>query len=231
MIKLTWKDSAVRLSEMMEPAADTNWGRVTSIVPPGYNRYLRIFNAASHNDADATPIKWSEVAAKFGKSLAADMQWNRDMSPGGEATLGFGEPWVGAPDATLLQALGEILLRHEPEVGDWNLSTSWIYGDVPSAPEGSVVTFPTGYEMLTYKGNVRDEAGGFLLPYLNAGRDTPGRLPMYLWPESMEWVIGQALYGRSSYLACSHEVAAEVLADPRLDAIEVNSWDVAEHED
>lgn len=44
-------------------------------------------------------------------------------------------------------------------------------------------------------------------------------------------MLGQALYGRSVYLACNTAVAEEVLAMPGIEAIEVNLSDEAEYEE
>ena len=54
---------------------------------------------------------------------------------------------------------------------------------------------------------------------------------MYWWPEGSEWVLGQALYGRSVYLACSDEIAEEILATSGIEAIEVSLFDEAEYEE
>lgn len=54
------------------------------------------------------------------------------------------------------------------------------------------------------------------------------RLPLYIWPESLEWVVGQAPYGSSVYVACAQPIGEELLADERLDAIEVQPSDSAE---
>jgi hypothetical protein len=54
---------------------------------------------------------------------------------------------------------------------------------------------------------------------------------MYWWPEGHEWVLGQPLYGRSVYLACSHVIADEVLATSGIEAIEVDLCDEVDHEE
>lgn len=225
MISFTPAESARRLAALLTPASGGVHDPVTTIVPPRHNRYLRIFNPA-WRDAESVPTaRWRDIAEEAGEVLRPDAQWNRDLLTLPGVSARYGDPVLGEPDAALLSALGQILLRREPAPRAWSFATSSVYG-VRGAPADAQVRFPHGGEMVVFGGSVRSVTGDFLLPAL-----TDGRLPMYMWPPDLEWVMGQALYGRSVYLACSFEVAEAVTADPRLEVMDVNSWDVAEHED
>ena len=224
MTRLTGNGCGMQLSDALEPASNDDWGRVTSIVPHGHDRYVRIFNPASLR---GTPVAWSEVASALGITLTAATQWERDIAPAASGR-DYGDPDRGEPDPVMLQALGELLLSHELEERDWQFATSTIYGADLSVPQDSLVTFPSGFEMACYAGAVRDEQGAFVLPLLGAEHFGAARLPMYFWPDTREWVVGQAPYGSSVYVACSQQLAEQLRADMRLDTIDVLPTELAD---
>lgn len=228
---------------------------VAGIVPSGYERYLRLFapvSVSSSNNPDSLELRlpWSLICEQLGIELKPNTLWQRDIVSIDARVADFHEPGFGSPgtEDDLPARLGEILQRHETEDRSWYFAAWTGYG----VAEGDrPVWFPSHHhnalEMSVFE-RWNEAAAPFAIPLVpsSAGSMTPltafghgvptnweppGQLPMYWWPEGNEWVLGQALYGRTMYLACSGAVADEVLATSGIEAIEVALSDEAEYEE
>ena len=229
--------------------------RVSGIVPSGFERYLRIFSPASvssSNEPDALKLflPWSLICEQLGIELKPNTLWQRDIVSVDACIANFDEPGLGISRANddMQERLGKILQRYETEDRSWYFATWAGYGVL----EGDQpVWFPSHYhdslEMSVFE-RWNEKGAPFTRPLVpwSAGSITPltifgheapvdweppAHFPMYWWPAGHDWVLGQALYGRSVYLACSSVIADEVLAAPGLEAIEVSLSDEAEYEE
>lgn len=227
---------------------------VAGLVPSGYDRYLRLLNTikvSSGNEPEGLQFRlpWSLVCEQLGVDLKPNILWQRDIVSVDPRVTDLHEPVLGTHDEYVSQRVGDILQRHETQDRSWYFA-SWVgYG---VADDDQSVWFPSYYhrslEMAVFE-RWNEKTASFALPFIpssaegsapltssgsfNAPRGwrPPDQLPMYWWPEGHDWVLGQALYGRSVYLACNTAVAEEVLAMPGIEAIEVNLSDEAEYEE
>lgn len=243
-----WVDSAEALMERLDGSPT-----VAGLVPRGFERYLRIFSPVgvrSSNEPDALELQlpWSLICEQLGIDLKPNTLWQRDIVAIEPRVTDFQEPGWGAHDTDALERVGKILQQHEVADRSWYFA-SWVgYG----VEEGEhPVWFPSHHhdslEMSVFE-RWNEASTPFAMPLVQSSPgsgtllsvfgDTPttnftppGQQPMYWWPEGHDWVLGQALYGRSAYLACSNTIADEVLATPGIEAIEVALSDEAEYEE
>ena len=226
---------------------------VSGLVPGGFERYLRILSPVVVSSGRGSgslelELPWSLVCEQLGVELAPNTLWERDIVAADPRIADFQEPGLGRHDTSTLQRLGEVLHRAETADRLWYFA-SWVGYGVAESPQS--VWLPTlrhdALELSVFE-QWREAATPFTLP-LVPGRpgshtplsafgsespatfDPPGQLPMYWWPDGQDWVLGQALYGRSVYLACSSSLADTVLATRGLEAMEVAAHDEAEYEE
>ena len=199
------------VAKLLDPQGD----RVTSVIPPGYESYVRVLNPIELRDGST--ISWTEVVSKNGFEPQAWMQWpefqasNRVVLPDGY----WREPDMGSPPVSLVRRLLEAL---RPDQGT-HFFASW--AGYASEIHGPTVRFsPYQREMVLYSGSLVDEDGAPLLP-----TTATGRVPMYWWPSDLRWFVGQDIYARSLLVGCSDSTAQAILADPSLDAYAVKASD------
>lgn len=228
---------------------------VAGLVPSGFTRYLRVFIPASVSSSSEPGslelhLPWSLICEQLGIELRPNTMWQRDIVSVDARIADFHEPGVGTFGSSkdIFQRLGTILQKHETEDRSWYFAT-WVGYGVLEGNES--VWFPThahgSLEMSVFE-RWNEETAPFDMPLVPSSGEgmtvlsafghgvptdfiPPGQIPMYWWPEGSEWVVGQALYGRSIYLACDDAIAEEVLAMPGLDAIEVSLSDEGEREE
>lgn len=226
---------------------------VTGLVPSGFERYLRIFSplvvSASHEPgALKLQLPWSLICEQLGIELNPNTLWQRDIVTTDPRIADFHEPGFDTQDTSVIEPVGKVLQSFETEDRSWYFA-SWVGYGVAEGKQP--VWFPSHHhnslEMSVFE-RWNKAASRFNVPFVPgqpgswtplsafgheapAAIDPPNQLPMYWWPEDHDWVIGQALYGRSLYLACDSAVANAVVSTPGLEAMEVASWDEAEHEE
>lgn len=87
---------------------------VGSIIPHGFERYVRVFHPAR---LGTTPVTWTEIAAANGTVMHAEAQLEAisgvaNVEGGGQPGIWDREPDVGRLPPTLVAPLVEILVRH-----------------------------------------------------------------------------------------------------------------------
>ena len=226
---------------------------VAGLVPKGCERYLRIFSpvvVSSNHEPGALELQlpWSLICEQLGVELKPNTLWQRDIVAADPRIADFQEPGFGKHDTSVIEQLGKVLQRFETEDRSWYFASWAGYG----VAEGEhPVWFPSHHhgslEMSVFE-RWNEAASPFTLPLVPGRRgswtpltafghgapssiDPPDQLPMYWWPEGQDWVLGQALYGRSVYLACNSAIADAVLVTRGLEAMEVASCDEAEYEE
>lgn len=91
---------------------------VASIIPEGFDAYVRLFHPAYQDDvAGPTPIRWSEIARATGRQVHPEMQWEGIaghplFSGEPESKLWKVEPATGNLPMVCIQRLVETLRRH-----------------------------------------------------------------------------------------------------------------------
>ncbi|MCY1676878.1 hypothetical protein OVA06_19595 [Pseudarthrobacter sp. SL88] len=198
---------------------DTAGNRVTSLIPPGYERYIRILNPIEVHEG--VFLRWSDVASRAGLTTSPWMQWNEVSSHPAAGPGNNAQPNMGNPHPAVAEALVRVL---GVGPGRYNFA-SWegYWGEDGAA----VIHFsPVNRGMVLYSGRLLDEAGHPIIPITASGR-----IPMYWWPDDLSWCIGQDIYARSLIVGCDLATAGRVLSDPELDAHLIRETDSVPPED
>jgi len=200
---------------------DASGRRVTSVIPPGYESYVRILNPIELQDGSV--VSWTDVVSRNGVEPWAWMQWPEFAAAQG-VVLPPGywrEPDMGNPPVSLAKRLIEALKPDQ----SLHFFASW--GGYAMEIQGPTVLFsPSQREMVLYCGNLVDEHRALLLP-----TTATGRVPMYWWPSDLRWFVGQDIYARSLFVGCTQSTAQTILEDPQLDAYPINPTDTVLNEE
>jgi len=231
---------------------------VAGIVPRGYPRYLRIFGPIGLPSGDGPDplvieVSWATICEQLGVAYTPNVLWERDIVAADPRIAAAFTPGFGSGDTGLVERVNHILHAHETEDRSWHFATWPGYGIVenpkpvwlPSHHHGSLemsvferwneASAPAELPLVPR----RVDRGTLLTAFFDHVSSLPdgappepqGEVPMYWWPDGADWVLGQALYGRSLYLACGDEIADAMLAAPRIEAIDVSASDEAEYEE
>jgi len=206
-------------AEAVAALLDATGTLVTSVVPPGFEAYVRVLNPIDLGDG--TTIAWTDLVRRSKVEPRAWMQWP-ELAAGGVALPdGAAEPDMGSPPPTLARHLVEAL---RPGRGKHHFA-SW--GGYALEISGSTVPFsPDRREMVLYSGRLVDDAGDPLVP-----TTATGRVPMYWWPEDLGWCVGHDIYARSLIVGCGAARARRILESPGLDAYRVDPTDFLPNEE
>lgn len=198
---------------------DTAGNRVTSLIPPGYERYIRILNPIEV--IEGVLIKWSDLVSRAGLTTSPWMQWNEVSSHPDALPANNAQPNMGDPHPTVAEGLIRVL---GVGPGRYNFA-SW---EGYSGEDGAAVIHvsPVNRGMVLYSGKLLDEAGTPIIPITASGR-----IPMYWWPDDLSWCIGQDIYARSLIVGCDLATAGNILSDPALDAHLILETDTVSSED
>ncbi|MHA6693683.1 hypothetical protein [Homoserinimonas sp. A520] len=204
------------VAKLLDAAGDS----VTSVIPPGYESYVRILNPIELSDGSTA--SWTEVVARNGIEPRAWMQWPEFAAVDGVVLPdGWREPDMGNPPVSLAKRLIEAL---KPDQST-HYFASWAgyAGEI----QGPAVMFsPYQREMVLYSGSLVDEHRALRLP-----TTATGRVPMYWWPSDLRWFVGQDIYARSLFVGCTQSTAQTILEDPNLDAYPISPSDAVTNEE
>ena len=219
---------------MSLPNGETGWivaGRrpfaayaVGSLVPVVFERYVRVLHPAT-SDAGA-PVRWATVAAWSGRTVHPLAQWDAVCRPlGGIAP---GSPFVEPPDTgglrdPQLAALCGLLAAHtkSPEdcyTGVWH-GYGWLdRADLP----GSLELRLDQRIFLVRRGPIEmaREIG-----WRHPDQTFVPEPPTILWPRDRAWFVAGDVDLDSTYLGGSADLIDALLAEPRLEALEIGPGD------
>jgi hypothetical protein len=209
-----------RIAEPLAASLDRTGNLVTSVVPPGYERYVRILNPVEFGDGSV--MQWSDIVERNGLEPSPWMQWDELKRHLGTALApDNAEPAMGGPHPSLVTVLIRELRANE----DRYYFASWI-GYAETNSEATIEFSPSGREMALYSGSLIDETGAAVVPVTDAGR-----VPMYWWSKDLQWCVGQDLYARSLIVGCDLATAGRILVAPDLDSYLIRESDMVTPED
>ncbi|WP_146067339.1 hypothetical protein [Arthrobacter sp. SX1312] len=209
-----------RVAEPLAASLDRIGHLVTSVVPPGYERYVRVLNPVAIDDGSV--IRWSDIMERNGLEPSPWMQWDElKAHPDAVLPAGNAEPAMGDPHPSLAGAL--IRELHVDEGRHYFASwTGYAEGSAPPIIEFS----PSRREMALYSGVLIDAEGSVVVPTTDTGR-----VPTYWWPGDLQWCVGQDLYARSLIVGCDLPTAGRILAAEDLDSHLIRESDMVPSED
>lgn len=208
---------AEAVAKLLDPTGD----RVTSVIPTGYESYVRILNPIELRDGST--VSWTDVVSWNGIEAHAWMQWPEFAVVEGVVLPNgyWREPDMGNPPVTLAKHLIAAL---DPDQST-HYFASWA-GNAMEIQGPTVMFSPYRREMVLYSGSLVDEYRALLVP-----TTATGRVPMYWWPSDLRWFVGQDIYARSLLVGCAQSTAQRILEDPNLDAYPISPTDTVLNEE
>jgi hypothetical protein len=196
-----------RPAEPLAAALDRTGNLFTSIVPPGYERYVRVVNPIGSDDGSV--IKWSDIMERNDLEPSPWMQWDElKAHPDGIMPAGNAELAMGDPHPHLVRAL----IRELRPNKDRHYFATWV-GYAEGHAEPTIEFSPSQREMAIYSGALIDPGGTVVVPTTETGR-----VSTYWWPRNLQWCVGQDLYARGLIIGCDLPTAGRILATPDLDS-------------
>ncbi len=206
--QIPWEGSLVSI-----PSGAGRYGVVLgSLLPPGFDRYLRVFHPFVPWDAAfgraAVTCTWRQLADDAGVAFGPTLTW-RQLAPVLPLSAdGASRPWAvseGELEAATADALFEDLEREQsgPYLVGFELAA---YGRPGRA--------------LLYRCEALDDRREAVAVARAIG--VPSGSPEYVWPDDVRWIVRTDWDLTSTYVALSHDAAERILADSRVEAVEVN---------
>lgn len=208
-----------QLAEPLARALDRTGQRVTSLVPPNYERYVRILNPIEIEKGSIH--MWSDVVNRAGLEATPWMQWDELAARPGALPANNAQPDMGNPHPTVAEALIRVL-----DVGSERVNFATWEGYAEENSKAAIRFSPADRGMVLYSGILVDETGAPVVPVTDSGR-----VPMYWWPDDLRWCRGQDIYARSLIVGCDLTTAGKLLRHPDLDAYLVRETDTVTPED
>jgi len=191
-----------------------DFGTVAGVAAPGFAAYARVLHPAS---LDERPVRWRDVAASYGREVAADARWHEligtDRDYGNAEVYGLPGVWdehpaEGPTPPDVARALIPVLASHTrtPErcwFGLWNGYGRWDFDRVPyfETPEREEVLL----------------AGTLAEAVSPVSMEEFAELPDLWWPQDRAWCLGGDVDLVSTYIGGSHALIAGLLAAPELE--------------
>lgn len=222
------------------------WGEVGSVVPSGYEAYIRILHPVSVGEAET--VRWCDVAAVTGQPVHSLVQWTTiaGLSDASAPSWTGDEPLVGELDARSMAALMGVLLPHTrtPDEGFFGIwdgyvefheeeTVVWGGTDGESA---HIVGMSAVAAQLTHGGRLRCPGRNYVLlqgPLREASaiRSLPGEgelelpAPNVIWPQDHSWFIASEIDFDSTLVGCTRSAANDILVSGLFEAFEVAPGD------
>jgi hypothetical protein len=203
---------------------------VLSLVPSGFETYVRVFHPAWRLDAEGldVPIRWAEVAGAKQTTTGPGMQFrallraptfehNLERQP----DLFDAGPQPGSLSEEIARALAGVLVQHttSPDRCWFAFWEGWgaLRDDLTSGP---VFQLPArGYHLLTGPLSAVDESA----------LDVPGphHQPYYQsaslwWPDDRSWLVATEIDLESTYIGCMGACRDGIVSSSELEALEVD---------
>jgi hypothetical protein len=217
---------------------------VRSIVPTGFEAYVRVFHPAGEAEDART---WAQLAERYGRVMHAHAEFERLVPPRERPNVG--DPPTGYLWPEQTAALADVTARHTGTPDRcwfclWE-GWGWVQGppavgvlaerlqqrraltrDSPFQLEGGRVSLP-GRKYLLFEGPLASVADfGYWIEFPDGRRFFERWSPNIWWPDDRAWCVATETDLDSTYVGGSEDLIAGLLADPRLEALRVDADDV-----
>jgi hypothetical protein len=189
--------------------------RVCSLVPVGYEAYLRILHPARASSPDRT-ILWSTAARWAGCVIHPEVQWQAiadviNASP--EALPWSEEPSLGICPPEVITPLSEHLAEHTGSA-DSIMFGMWVgFSDVRAVEKGAERFRLPGREYVLLHGPVAFAGEIVVSPFsVRAG-------PNIWWPDDRAWCVATEVDHRSTYVGGTESCISSIERDARLETL------------
>lgn len=213
------------LAERME----RSWSRgdganyAAAIIPSGFAAYARIFHPAGA-PGGGHELSWAEVARRYGREPHSEMQWQAITRPAvakGEPPV-LHEPATGTLPEGQARALVKILRRHTrtPNNCWFAIWEGWAGLGSEKQWAGAARLHLPDRAYLLLRGPVEAAATSFV-PFHHQS-------PNLWWPQDRAWCVATEIDMMWTYVGGSNACIAEILASPRLEALQATLDDRAD---
>lgn len=191
---------------------------VGSVVPSGFERYVRIFHPAYKSAADGTlePVRWGAIAAANARDIRSEMN-HLDFSctpseySASNELLWDQSPMVGSMPPEIAHHLETILVQHTQTSG-----TCWfaVWDGLPmlEVPQGARKFRIPGRSMYLLKGAISDVRTNL------SRRGSIHRSPNLWWPDDRAWCVATDIDFRWTYVGGTAHCVREILAEPAMES-------------
>jgi len=202
---------------------------VCAVVPTGFEAYCRVFHPALRvYNGQGDSVRWEEIARELGVELRGDSAWE-DVASGGAPLSGL---WHQAPlTGTLSQQELTVLvdlLRPSTNKGEECTFAVWDgYGgsELDRQWPGAARLDLPGRTYVLLKGPIEAATMSFDVP--EPGLPTFDQSANIWWPGDVAWCVATEIDFCWTYVGASRQCIDRVIADPRLEALEVHGDDPA----
>lgn len=215
---VTEVDYAIPWSGSLAPSGKGWSHTVGELLPPGYDRYVRVFHPFVPWDAESitqSPVdqrmSWEELATKAGVPFGPTLTWRQleivlPLSEDGQR-----RPWAvwnGDLEKVTADALFESL---DDGGGEGFYFAFWM----------AAILGTHEHRPLMYRTSSLEDRGEVIARVREAGAAFV-TTSEYVWPEDQAWIVCSDYDLVSTYIASAHEVASRVLHHPAIEAVEVH---------
>ena len=198
---------------------------VLSLVPAGFQAYVRVFHPAYRSVGEGSsgrlvPVPWAEIAAANGTRVQEAMQLGALTGSWASAETGQAgvfdvPPRVGSLPRELAIALAPVLARHTSTPERIWFAVWEGFGDLPDEVR-QAPAFTAPYRRYHLLGGPIDA-----LPE-GAYDSVFRRSPNLCWPSDRAWCTATEIDLNSTYVACSDACADEIVAVPEVEALTID---------
>jgi hypothetical protein len=240
-------EAAEWIAERLAPSDAWN---VWSIIPTGFDAYVRVFHPTGEGKEGLT---WRQLADRYGRVMHAHAEFERLVPPDERPYVG--DPPVGFMWPELTATLAELVAPHTSAADQcwfclWD-GWGWVQGPpaigiLVSAPEnerqalvaetqrrwqpqfrldGGRVILP-GRNYLLFEGPLASVPDfGYWTEWPDGRRSFDRESPNIWWPEDLAWCVATEIDLDSTYVGGSERLIADLLSDPRVEAMRVRADD------
>lgn len=191
---------------------------VISLVPEGFQRYVRIFHPASRNDSNhCTTLRWADMAHYTGAKPHALMQWNNISAPRMNGSS-ISPPNEGTIPPAVSQPLRDLLFRHSQSNNCWLGVWPGFGGNYRKYVPDTAIIDTKYREWKIFRASLSDIDLAFF-----EGWDQTANL---VWCEYFDWWITTDIDLNTTYMGCDEQLFHAILGSQVLEA-----WSVAPDDD
>jgi len=200
---------------------------VCAVVPTEFEAYCRLLHPALRvSNGHAVGVRWENIARELGVELQGDTAWD-DLASGDAAFSGLWHqaPRTGSLSKEEVTALVD-LLRPSTGTGEECTFAVWDgYGgsDLDRQWPGAARLRLPGRTYVLLKGAIEAATVSYDVP--EPGLPTFDQSANIWWPGDVAWCVATDIDLCWTYVGASRQCIDQIIADPRLEALQVHGND------
>ncbi len=201
---------------------------VLSVVPAGFDRYVRIFHPAYRrgDEDDQVAVMWADIAKTHGGVAHPGMQLNfitgRDWFESDQPPPDFNDwPEVGSLPSELARPLAAALTRHTATPVRCWFAIWYGWGDLQ---DDELICRSPRFDLPARTYHLLEGPIDNLVAGIAPSRQFPYgyRSPNLCWPDDHAWCVATEVDFNSTYVGCSDACSRDILGRPDIEALVVD---------